>query len=55
MKNANCGKVTGGFVNNESLSKSDMIYLRNSSMSYTLYNVDNGNFQPKSSNKNEAF
>jgi len=55
MKNANCGKVTGGFVNNESLDKSDMIYLRNSSMSYTLYNVDNGNFQPKSSNKNEAF
>jgi hypothetical protein len=24
-------------------------------MSYTLYSVVNGNFRPKSSNKNEAF
>ena len=55
MKNASCGKITGGFVNDESLDKSDVINLYNSSMSYTLYSVENGNFQPAPSNKNEAF
>ena len=55
MKNASCGKITGGFVSDETVDKSDIISLRNSSMSYTLYSVANGNFQPKSSNKNEAF
>jgi len=45
----------GGFVNNESLDKSEVEYLYNSSMSYTLYSVENGNFRPISSNKNEAF
>ena len=55
MKNASCGKITGGFVNDETIDKSDIISLRNSSMSYTLYTVDNGNFLPKSSNINEAF
>ena len=55
MKNTTCGKIIGGFINDESLDKSELISLRNSSMSYTLYSVINGNFQPKSSNKNEAF
>ena len=55
MKNASCGKIRGGFVSDESLDKSDVISLRNGSMSYTLYSVTNGNFKPKSSNKNEAF
>ena len=55
MKNASCGKITGGFVSDETVDKSDIISLRNSSMSYTLYSVANGNFKPKSSNKNEAF
>ena len=55
IKNANCGKIIGGFVNNESLDKSEVEYLYNSSMSYTLYSVENGNFRPISSNKNEAF
>jgi hypothetical protein len=55
IKNANCGNIIGGFVNNESLDKSEVEYLYNSSMSYTLYSVENGNFRPKSSNKNEAF
>ena len=55
IKNAICGKITGGFVSDESLDKSELINLRNSSMTYTLYSVNNGNFQPKSSNKNEAF
>ena len=55
MKNASCGKIRGGFVSDESLDKSDVISLRNGSMSYTLYSVSNGNFKPKSSNKNEAF
>jgi len=55
IKNAICGKITGGFVSDESLDKSEVITLRNSSMSYTLYSVVDGNFLPKSSNKNEAF
>ena len=55
IKNANCGEIIGGFVNNESLDKSEVEYLYNSSMSYTLYSVENGNFRPISSNKNEAF
>ena len=55
MKNASCGKITGGFVNNESVDKSEVIFLNNSTMSYTLYSSVNGNFSPKQSNKNEAF
>ena len=55
MKNASCGKITGGFVSDETVDKSEIISLRNSSMSYTLYSVADGNFRPKSSNKNEAF
>ena len=55
IKNANCGRIIGGFVNNESLDKSEVFNLYNSSMSYTLYSVENGNFRPKSSSKNEAF
>jgi transcription elongation factor Elf1 len=55
IKNGSCGKITGGFVSNESLDKSDVLRLNNSSMSYTLYSVENGNFKPKVSNKNEAF
>ena len=55
IKKSSCGKITGGFVSNESLDKSDVFRLKNSSMSYTLYTVKNGNFKPKASNKNEAF
>ena len=55
MKNANCGKIIGGFVNDETIDKSDVISLTNGSMSYTLYSVTDGNFTPKLSNKNEAF
>ncbi|MDC1505818.1 J domain-containing protein [Winogradskyella sp.] len=55
IKITNCGQILGGFVNNESLDKSEVIRLYNSSMSYTLYTVEDGNFTPKKSNKNEAF
>ena len=55
IKMANCGKIIGGFVSDESVSKSEVEYLNNSSMSYTLYSVVDGNFRPKSSNKNEVF
>ena len=55
IKNANCGNIVGGFVNNESLDKSKIEYLYNSTMSYTLYTVVNGNFTPDPSNKQEAF
>ena len=55
MKKSICGDITGGFVSNESLDKSDPNYLNHSSISYTLYAVENGNFNAKPSNKNEAF
>jgi curved DNA-binding protein CbpA len=55
IKNANCGKIIGGFVSNESVSKSEVINLYYSTLSYTLYSVVDGNFIPKSSNKNEVF
>ena len=55
IKKSSCGNITGGFVSNESLDKSDVFRLKNSSVSYTLYTVENGNFKPKASNKNEAF
>ena len=55
IKTANCGKIIGGFVSDESVSKSEVESLYNSSMTYTLYTVVDGNFKPKSSNKNEAF
>lgn len=55
IKNGICGDIYGGFVRNESLDKSEVIRLYNSSMSYTLYTVEGGNFSPKLSNKNEAF
>jgi hypothetical protein len=55
MKKTICGKVTGGFVSSEMLNKSDPKYLNHSSTSYTLYGVENGNFDPEKSNKNEAF
>ncbi len=55
IKNTSCGKIIGGFVSDESLDKDNIINLRNSSITYTLYSVEGGNFSPKSSNKNEAF
>ena len=55
IKTGNCGKITGGFVKNESVDKSGVINLYNGSMTYTLYSVKNGNFSPKTSSKNEAF
>lgn len=55
IKNADCGNISGGFVKNESLDKSEIIRLYNSSMTYTLYSVEGGNFIPKTSNKDEAF
>ena len=55
IKTSNCGRILGGFVSNESLDKSKVIDLYNSSVTYTLYEVNNGNFTPKKSNKNEAF
>ena len=55
IKTANCGEIVGGFVSNESLDKSEFINLYYSSMTYTLYSVNDGNFSPKPRNKNEAF
>ena len=55
MNTSYCGDIKGGFIDDESLSKSGIERLKNSSITYTLHKVSNGNFIPKSSNKNEAF
>lgn len=55
MKNTSCGKLTGGFVSNISISKDLGLYLKNQIMTYTLTSVSNGNFRPKDSSINEAF
>lgn len=55
IKTTTCGEILGGFVSNESIDKSESEYLYNSSMSYTLFTVENGNFSPKTSSKKEAF
>ena len=55
MKDTFCGKLTGGFVSNISISKDMGLYLNNQIMTYTLTSVSNGNFRPKDSSINEAF
>jgi len=49
-----CGKVMGGFVSDELLSKDDPQYLNHSTLTYTLRPA-NGNFSTQRSNKGEAF
>jgi hypothetical protein len=49
-----CFKIYGGFKEDESVSKDNPITLNDQIMSYTLTQVTNGNFSPKSSNLEEA-
>ena len=55
IKTAYCGKVKGGFVSNELVSKDDLLTLNHQRMTYTLRITTGGNLSTKSSNKNEAF
>ena len=56
MKYSNvCGNVNGGFVSSESVTKKENLELNSNIWTVTLYSVEDGNFQPASSNKNEAF
>jgi hypothetical protein len=55
IKNAECGRLIGGFQNNESIGKDEVQFLNNNVLSYELIPQLNGNFNTKSSNKNEAF
>lgn len=49
-----CFKIYGGFKKDESVSKDNPITLNDQIMSYTLTQVTNGNFSPKTSNLKEA-
>jgi hypothetical protein len=55
IKKTICGAITGGFVADISVQKANIIRLNNSSMSYILYSVIDGNFLPKQSSITEAF
>ena len=54
MNSDECYSIYGGFTENESVSKDDPIVLNGLIMTYTLTEVTNGNFSPKSSSLNEA-
>ena len=56
MKDTNCGRLIGGFVANESVSRDpDILQLYNQEMQYTLSKQTNGNFSTSGSSKLEAF
>ena len=56
MKETNCGKLVGGFLTNESVSKDpNVLRLNNGIMTYTLTEQINGNFSTAGSSKGEAF
>jgi len=55
MKNTYCGKLEGGFVSSESITKDSRTYISNQILTYELIMQQNGNFSTQSSSKNEAF
>lgn len=55
IKQANCGKLNGGFVSNESVTKDSYLTLYSQIMSYELISQQGGNFSAEQSSKNEAF
>jgi len=56
MKDTNCGRLVGGFVSNESVSRDpDILQLYNQELQYTLSKQTNGNFSTSGSSKFEAF
>jgi hypothetical protein len=55
MKAASCGDLTGGFIESEHFGKDSPQALVDNILSYELILQQNGNFQTKPSNANEAF
>jgi len=55
IKSSQCGYLKGGFVSDETISKSKLKPLYNSYLTYTLQRMRDGNFSPKSSTSTEAF
>ena len=55
IKSSQCGYLKGGFVSDETFSKSKLEPLYNYTLTYTLQRMTNGNFSPKSSTSTEAF
>ena len=56
MKDTDCGRLVGGFLSNESVSKDpNILRIYYGIMEYTLTQSVNGNFSTSGSSKNEAF
>jgi hypothetical protein len=56
MKDTDCGRLVGGFLSNESVSKDpNVLRIYHGIMEYTLTQSANGNFSTSGSSKNEAF
>ncbi len=56
MKDTDCGRLVGGFLSNESVSKDpNTLYINNQEMVYTLSEQVGGNFSTSGSSKIEAF
>jgi len=56
MKDTDCGRLVGGFLSNESVTKDpNVLRLYSAVMEYTLTQQINGNFSTSGSSKNEAF
>jgi len=54
MNSDECNLVKGGFTSNESVGKDDSISLKSQIMTYTLTQVNYGNFTQKTSSLKEA-
>lgn len=54
MKQADCGKLKGGFLTNENFGKDSPQVLSNNILEYELILQQNGNFSTRPSNANEA-
>jgi len=55
IKKTTCGKLNGGFVSGENVTKDDRIYISNQILTYELILQENGNLQTKPSSTQEAF
>lgn len=55
MEKTTCGTLKGGFIESEHFGKDDPEYLSDMIRSYELILQQNGNFNTRSSNLDEAF